>query len=307
MKLDIPGSEAFRKIRPLKKGWSGDKKFIIETAEGRKLLLRLADVKEYDQKKREFEMMGRAAACGIPTPLPVDFGVCGKEKSVYMLVTWLEGEDVGSVLPKASEREQYLLGKKAGALLRGIHKIPVQTDAEDWSVWFGRRVREKLDVYFAHEHKLACAAPCADYLLQNKVLLEGRPQTYWHGDLNPTNVILMPNGKVAAIDYNAAYDRHGVDPMWEFRTVPWGQNPNPYYYTGLLDGHYEGFSERDFIAELAVLAYYFAYEAVWGMVDSRILRKGMKKECRKHMENVLRWYNNMKNPVPSWYLKEYPL
>ena len=303
--VKIPGSDAFTKIKPLKKGWSGDKKYRIETTDGRRLLLRLADVKEYGQKKTEYEMMGRVAACGIPTPAPVDFGVCRRGKKVYTLVTWLEGEDVGSILPSVSEAEQYLLGKKAGALLRGIHAIPVQTDAEDWSVWFGRMAQEKLDLYFAHEHELAGAAPCADYLLQNRRLLEGRPQTFYHGDLNPTNVILMPNGEAAAIDYNAPYGRHGFDPVREFCTIPWGQNPNPHYYTGVLDGYYEGFSERDFFTELAVLAYYFAYDAVRGTVDSKILHCGMDEDCQKHMENVLRWFGNMISVVPSWYLKEY--
>jgi len=300
---DIPGSEAFTKIKPLRKGWSGDKKYRVETTGGRQLLLRLADIKEYDQKKKEYEMMGRVAACGIPTPAPVEFGVCHGGKNVYSLMTWIEGEDAGSILPKMPEKEQYLLGKKAGALQRTIHEIPVQTDAEDWSVWFWRRVREKLDLYSTHAHELAGAAPCADYLLQNRNLLEGRPQVFYHGDLNPTNIILMPNGGVAAIDY-CTRDRHGTDPVREFCTIPWGKNPNPHYYTGVLDGYYEGISEDEFLAELAVLAYYFAYEAVRAIVDSRDPHCGMKKECRKHMKNVLRWYDGMKNPVPSWYLKE---
>jgi len=302
--VDIPGHEGFAKIEPLNKGWSGDKKFIVETADGRQLLLRMSDIKKHAQRKTEYEKLGRVAACGISTPAPVDFGVCRKGKSVYSLVTWLEGEDAGLVLPTMSEAQQYLLGKKASVLQRRIHKIPVQADAEDWSAWFGRRMQEKLDLYFAHERELVGAAPCADYLLQNRALLKGRPQTFYHGDLNPTNIILLPSGEAAAIDYNAAYDRHGIDPVLEFCTVPWEQNPNPFYYTGLLDGYYEGCSERDFHAELAVLAYYFAYEAVWGIVDSKILHMGMEKECQKHLENVLRWFDGMRNPVPGWYIKE---
>jgi len=269
------------------------------------LLLRVSDIKKQAEKKAEFEMMGRVAACGIPTPAPVDFGICHGGKQVYSLMTWLEGKDAGSVLPKMPEREQYLLGKKAGTLQRAIHAIPVQADEEPWSVWFGRRVQEKLDIYTTRMNKeLSNAAPCADYLQKNKSLLENRPQVFYHGDLNPTNIILMPDGEVAAIDY-CTYERHGFDPVREFCTIPWGKNPNPHYYTGVLDGCYEGLDEREFLAELAVLAYYFAFEAVWAIGASRDPHCGMKKECRKHLENVLRWYNGMKNPVPTWYLKEY--
>ena len=303
MRHIFPGFEGFAKVKPLRKGWSGDKKYIVEDKDGRRLLLRVSDIKKQAEKKTEFEMMGRVDAHGIPTPAPVDFGVCNGGKQVYSLMTWIEGRDAGAVLSKMPEREQYLLGKKAGALQRAIHEIPVRADAEDWSVWFGRRVQEKLDVYYAHERALAGAAPCADYLLNNKELLTGRPQVFYHGDLNPTNVILMSNGGVAAIDY-CTYERHGFDPVREFCTIPWGKNPNPYYYTGVLDGYYEGLDEHEFLAELAVLAYYFAYEAVWAIVDARDPHCNMKKECRKHMKNVLRWYDGMKNPVPSWYMKE---
>ncbi|MCL2531061.1 MAG: phosphotransferase [Oscillospiraceae bacterium] len=298
----VPGSETFKTVKPLAKGWSGAKKFIVTTADDQQLLLRLSSIDGHDSSKAEFEKMARVATCGVPSPTPIDFGVCRKGKQVYSLVTWLEGNDVGSLLPTLPEAEQYQLGKQAGALLRAIHQIPAQPDEEDWSIWFERRMQEKLDIYFAHEQHLADAAPCVDYLLQNKALLQNRPQVFYHGDLNPTNVIRMTDGSVAAIDYNAPYNRLRIDPVLEFCTIPWEQNPNAHYYTGMLDGYYEGFSEKDFVAELAVLAYYFAYEAVWGMADSHP-NGFMKKECRKHLENVLRWYDNMRTPIPSWYLQ----
>ena len=53
---DIPGYEKFIKTEPLNKGWSSDRKYIIKTAEGEKLLLRIADIAEYDRKKAEYNM-----------------------------------------------------------------------------------------------------------------------------------------------------------------------------------------------------------------------------------------------------------
>jgi aminoglycoside phosphotransferase (APT) family kinase protein len=41
-------------------------------------------------------MLKRVAEPGVPTPHPVDFGECGG-KSVYQLVTWVDGEDAESV------------------------------------------------------------------------------------------------------------------------------------------------------------------------------------------------------------------
>jgi len=291
----------FVKIEPLNKGWSGEKKYIAETAGGERLLLRVAGIDKYDEKKREFEVLQSAAEYGAPLPRPVDFGVCGGGKQVYRLLSWIDGEDLGAVLPSRTQAEQYALGLKAGALQRAIHAIPVRPDAESWADWYGRRVREKTDVYFANRHKLAALAPCVDYLVEQKELLRDRPEKFYHGDLNPTNIILTPDGGLAAIDLNLR-ERNGCDPVWEFCTIPYGAEPNAHFYTGLLRGYYDGEPPR---GELAVLMYYFAWEALHGTADFKILRAGMAKDSRRHMENVLRWFDDMRNPVPAWYLSDY--
>ena len=44
---DIPQYASWKIIRSIKKGWSFDKKFFIEDNLGKKMLLRLADLKNY--------------------------------------------------------------------------------------------------------------------------------------------------------------------------------------------------------------------------------------------------------------------
>ncbi len=102
---DIKNYNTFTKIEPVNKGWSSDKKYYIETADGRKLLLRVADISEYDRKKAEYEMMKQVAALGVPMSQPVDFGICDNEKSVYSLLTWCDGEDAEAILPCLTETE----------------------------------------------------------------------------------------------------------------------------------------------------------------------------------------------------------
>ncbi len=45
------------KMEPINKGWSSDKKYYVETADGRKLLLRVSNICEYNNKKLEFELV----------------------------------------------------------------------------------------------------------------------------------------------------------------------------------------------------------------------------------------------------------
>lgn len=47
----------FKESKLITKGLSQDTKYRIETCDGRQLLLRLADVSEFDQKKKEYERM----------------------------------------------------------------------------------------------------------------------------------------------------------------------------------------------------------------------------------------------------------
>ena len=68
--FDIPGSEAFAKIEPINKGCSNDKKYYVEMKDGRRMLLRLTDSKEFDRKKAEYEIMERVYALGIISPKP---------------------------------------------------------------------------------------------------------------------------------------------------------------------------------------------------------------------------------------------
>lgn len=59
---------------------SGDKKYYIETVDGKHLLLRLADFSEYNQKKTEYEVIKNMIKHDVPMPFPVDFGIYNERK-----------------------------------------------------------------------------------------------------------------------------------------------------------------------------------------------------------------------------------
>lgn len=98
MHHDIKNRETFCRFEPIGKGLSGDEKFAVETADGRKFLLRISDISQYERKKTMFDMMARVAALGVPMPNPVDFGTCNEGRSVYQLLTWCEGEELEPIL-----------------------------------------------------------------------------------------------------------------------------------------------------------------------------------------------------------------
>ncbi len=54
---------------------------------------------------------------------PLAFGLCDNNEHVYMLLTWVEGEDLETALPKLFKEEQYELGRSAGRILRYVLQV----------------------------------------------------------------------------------------------------------------------------------------------------------------------------------------
>ena len=126
MFMQIELSKDWKKVTPISKGWSSDKKYLVETADGKLQLLRISDIDAYEAKKKEYEIITKYSRLGINMSMPLEFGTCNESKNVYMLLSWVEGRDLEEVLPKLSEQEQYKLGRQAGTILRKIHSIPLE-------------------------------------------------------------------------------------------------------------------------------------------------------------------------------------
>lgn len=295
--------DTFTKIEPITKGWSSDKKYYIETDDGRRMLLRVSDISEFYRKKAEYSMMERVYTLGVLTSQPHGFGLCDGGKSVYSLSGWLDGKDAKEVLPLMSETEKYVLGMTAGETLRKIHTLPAPDTAEPWSYWFYRKVQIRIDFYNANPIKSENGDMIVHYLQDNKHLLAGRPQTFCHGDFNISNMMIMSDKKITVIDFNAFNRDHG-DPWWEFDPCMdgWGSEPSAHFHSGLIKGYFNGEPPREFFD---VFSYYLAYDALAALCDTSVHNQGEPEVGRRHMENILRWFDNMQNLIPSWYLKDW--
>lgn len=293
----------FVKSEPIRKGWSTDKKYRVEIADGRCMLLRVSDITELDRKKTEYRMMERVYALGVPTSEPIEFGVCDGGKSCYSLSGWLDGEDVKEILPFLPETEQYVLGMKAGETLRKIHSLPAPDNAEAWVDWFYRKVQSRIDFYNTNPIKFENGDRIVRYLQNNKHLLDGRPQTFCHGDFNISNMMIIPDKKIGVIDFNAFNKDYG-DPWWEFDPCMdgWGSEPSAHFHSGLIKGYFNGEPPDEFFD---VFSYYLAYDALAALCDTSVYNQGEPEVGKRHMENIMRWFDNMKTSVPTWYLKDF--
>ena len=144
---DIRNFDIFVKTEPIHKGWSGDRKYYLETKDGERFLLRVSDISSYETKQHEFEIMKKMSAAGIKMSLPISFGICEEGKSVYLLLSWCDGEEAKEALYHLSDAEQYVFGRKAANVLKQMEAIDYKPPSQEWSQTYQGRVAHYIELY----------------------------------------------------------------------------------------------------------------------------------------------------------------
>ena len=292
---DILSDGRFIRLEPVNKGWSEDKKYCVTDLSGAKFLLRISPIARFEHRRALHEMMQRVSALGVPMCQPLELGT--SDDGVYSLQGWIDGEDLEDVLPLLSETEQYVLGLQSGELLRKIHSIPAPESQEDWAAHFNRKTDFRLNKYHECGIRFDGDMHVIEYIEQNRKLLENRPQCFQHGDYHVGNMMLE-NGELKIIDF----DRYDFgDPWEEFNRLVWSAAASPYFATGQLRGYFGGEVPIEFFR---LLAFYMASNTVSAIYWAIPFGQSEIDTMMQQAQDVLRWFDNMQNPVPTWYLDD---
>ena len=281
----VPGK--LKHCYAVEKGWSGERKYFVQTDAGR-FLLRISDKPQAEV----YAAMSRAAATGIPMAQPVAFGSC--QAGEYLLLTWVDGESADSTLPALPRQEQYRLGRQAGESLRRLHSIPAPKGQEAWQTRFNRKIDRKIAQYEAYGLRYENDAPVLAYLAEHRSLLKNRPQSFQHGDYHCGNMILS-GGQLSVIDFHRL--DYG-DPWEEFSRIVWCAAVSPDFAAGRVDGYFEDEVPEDF---WPLLALYIASNTLSSLPWAIPFGDGEIRTMRAQMADIMNWYENMTNPVPAWY------
>lgn len=292
---DIADSHTWVKIEPVNKGWSDDKKYHIHTIDSRELLLRVSDISQYAIKNAEYEKMKTVSNCNILMSQPIEFGVCNQAKSVYLLLTWITGEEAETALKRYPDKEQYKFGFKAGKYLQEIHKIPGPDAHADWFEKFNRKIDRNIKNYKSCGINLKEADAVIDYLNANRELLRNRPQCFQHGDYHTGNMIITPESELGIIDFNR-WD-YG-DPWEEFNRIVWCVKASKSFASGYINGYFNNNVPDLFFRLMALYvtanqlasipwAIEFGQDEINVMIDLA--------------KDVADWYDGFKEYIPNWY------
>ena len=278
------------------KGWSGDWKYCVVTADKQKYLLRISTIDRLERKRREYEKMCEVAQLGIPMCLPVEFGTCNE--GAYSIQSWIDGVDAEETIMAMDADTQYRYGWDAGQILAKIHTIPAPTDAPSWETRFNAKIDRKIAMYENCELKYESGGDAfLDYLACNRHLLKDRPQSYQHGDYHIGNMMIDKDGVLTIIDFDR--DDFG-DPWEEFNRIVWCAQAAPAFASGMIDGYFDGNVPMDF---WKLLALYICSNTLSSLPWAIPFGEGEIQVMRKQAAQVLEWYDEMKNVVPSWYRK----
>ena len=296
---DIPLFNQFYKIEFISKGMSGDKKYHIETVDGTHLLLRIADISKYALKQVEFENMVQLFQLGVSMPNPIDFGICNDGNSVYTLLNWIDGYEVEEILPTLTDEQQYRLGIKSGETLRRIHTFPAVNGADPWYKRYFSVMDERLEAFRTEGVHFEGDEIILNYLDTYRYLLKNRPQCHHHGDYHVGNQILSKENELFIIDWHTVdFDNYG-DPWYEFNRLG---IQYPTFASGQINGYFDSAPPDDF---WRLLAYYLAASAITSIVWSKYFAPEMLDSILKSNKDILHWFDDMKNAIPTWYISDF--
>lgn len=278
---------------PINKGWSCDKKYCVIVADGTKYLLRITPFNKSQSSKALFNILQEVVTLDIYMCKPVEFGEC--EEGIYTLYTWIDGQDANDIIPLLSKLEQYALGLKAGEILKKIHTIPAPKNQENWAARFNKKINIKIQKYRECGLKFTSDDKIIEYIENNRHLLEDRPQSFQHGDYHIGNMMIEKNNLVI-IDF----DRFDFgDPWEEFNRIVWCAQSVPHFATGLVNGYFNSNIPTLFWQLLALYIGSNTLSSVYWALD---FGQSEVATMMKQAKDVLLWYDNMQNIVPSWYV-----
>ncbi len=294
----IPACQHWTHCERLTLGWSSDEKYIIYTHDNKKLLLRTAEERFFEQKRQEFAFAEQISTLDIIASHPISFGRF--ESGVYTLYTYVEGESLESVLASLLEKQQYALGVEAGAILARIHTLPAPENSPDWADYMNRKFDRKITAAQQCPIPIPGAERMIDFINSHRHLLTGRPKSMHHGDYHCGNLLLTPSGHVGVIDFNR-FDCG--DPWEEFNRIVWCAQTSPAFASGRINGYFGASAAADIPADFFPLlaAYIFSNQLSslpWAIPFGEKEISVMLRQA----QTVLDWYDGCTRTIPSWYI-----
>lgn len=292
---DISSYKKWGYIEYINKGWSDDKKYLVVDKEGNKLLLRLSSIDNLMKKRAEYKFIQMLSNLNINMSKPLEFGICGNKKYTYSLLTWIDGEDAITKIPRLEENQQYQLGIKAGRILRQIHENIPALCSVSWEGTYRDKIRKVIGFYNNCNYKYKNAEKIIQFINENMKYLKKRPLSYQHGDFHLGNMIVTNDNDLGIIDFN----RYSIgDPWEEYDRFIFTWKESKVFANGQLHGYFNGNVPDDFFHLMALynatnLIASIPWSIPYGVDDLKI--------AIENADMIFMEYDGFNSYIPKWY------
>lgn len=290
---DIPEHVDWIQIEAWPLGWSTDRKYRILDRMGRAFLLRISDASKQESKRQLFERLKQVELCQIPASRPIAFGQRANG-DVYLLLSWLKGEDAATVLRRSTSKEQYDYGLLAGQLMAKLHTLEPMQDNGEWWTFYQRKMKRRIEALDHLEEPIPAQDILVEYINNNIDLVRHRPLAFQHGDFHVGNMLIHEE-TIQLIDF----DRSSMaDPYDEFKPFVWNVQISPWFESGMINGYFNHNIPDDFFP---ILALYAAESLVSHIPWAMTYGEAEVQVAIDVARDVLKWYDEFKRVVPTWY------
>lgn len=281
------------------KGWSADRKYLVMMKDRTRALLRISDISMLERKKEEFAFIRRVYGSGVRCSIPYAFGTCEDGRSCGMLLSYLEGDEAETAMPRIPLEGQHRLGMEAGRILKRIHSLDPLRGPFDWRERMTRKVETKKKIFLDSGIRFDGYGILVAHITEQCHLLAGRPLVLQHGDYHLGNMVVMRKEAgldLGILDFNR-FD-HG-DPYEDFtRLFMFSAGISPEFSKGQIEGYFSGEVPEDFFR---ITSLYVALDALSGIPWALDIGKDELNLAITRAETIISMYNGFRRYVPSWY------
>lgn len=282
-------------ITPIYKGYSDDRKYVVEEGQ-HKYLLRTFDIGHLEQKKLEYAALCEMGRFEVNCSRPLEFGELPANGIGYMLLTYIEGRDASEELPGCSDSEQYQVGHEAGEELRKIHLYAKPAAASTWYEDKLKKHQRYMEKYRSSSVRIPYDKAIATFIEEHVDLMKHRPYVFQHDDFHAGNLIMQDKRLAGVIDFNR-FD--WGDPDHEFLKVGmFSTEVSIPFSVGQIKGYFKQEPDELFWKRYSL---YMAMSIFASIIWIQQVKPEETEQMLERLNRVIEQHHGFEHMRPNWY------
>lgn len=273
-------------------GYSPDRKIKVTLQNGEQWLCRIASPDKESRKREELKIMQEIYPSGIRMQKPLK--LITHPDACILIVSWLPGQPLSSVIQTKSRQEQFQLGWQAGKMLRPIHMLRRSEPNPKWTEKMTQKITRRLEMFKECGETLEAGELFVRHIEARLPLLAHRPQCLLHGDHHINNLVIDDQDRIGVIDFGS-WDIG--DPWEEIMPILWDVRESPDFAAGRILGMLQGAVPDTFFE---VMMMYWCFHIISTVLWSSRFGGEVLARAHDNARRMRQWSAELTCTVPSW-------